>query len=93
MAVNVRLNMFEHWLRTPALGRSFCYHRGELARDAERDPGLAALAARVREVSNAEYATISRCGHERGRVIGTGQVEVTTRPERGERVHIVRRLG
>jgi hypothetical protein len=92
MAVNLRLNDFESWLRKP-LTRGYVYHKGELARDAARDPELAALAARVREVSTGAWEITSRCGHQRGFLAGSGKVEVTTRLERGERVHIVRRLG
>jgi hypothetical protein len=90
--INIRLNMFETWLREPALGRSLVYHRGELARDAKRDPGIAALAARVREESTGYFAEISPCGHERHHTTGRGIVEATSRRERGEFVHVVRRV-
>ena len=82
---------FEQWLLSARPGEPFVYHRGELGRDSEHDPDLAALAERLRELSNARFDVVSKCGHVRGEVIGAGQIELLTRRERGESVYMARK--
>lgn len=85
------VRLFERWLVDRSLGERFVYHRGELARDAERDPDLAKLATRVREESTGRFDEVSVCGHVRGETVGNGSVEIVSRRERGELVHVARR--
>jgi hypothetical protein len=79
------------WLISPHRGRSYIYHRGELAACAKLDPHLAAVAAKVRLVSTGEFDRVSRCGHIRGHDSGSGAVEVLCRREHGVQVHMCRR--
>lgn len=85
------VRLFERWLVDLSLGERFVYHRGELARDCEGDPDTAAIAQTVRDVSNLEHDIVSKCGHVRGYFKGTGLVELVSRRERGELVHMARR--
>jgi hypothetical protein len=56
------------------------------------DPDLHQVADRVLEVSTVRADIVSVCGHVRGELIGSGQFEVTSYLDHGERVHIARRL-
>jgi hypothetical protein len=87
----VRLQLFDTWLTNDALGDRFVYHRGELARDAAADPDLAAVAAKVRALSTGRFDEVSVCGHVRGETIGSGKLEIVSRREHGEIVHLARR--
>ena len=85
-----RLKMFEGWLEGELLPGApfFIYHRGELARDRAHDPDLAALADRALTASDGKFDVVSKCGHVRGRIVGSGQVRLVTRKERGETAYM-----
>lgn len=88
----IRLAVLDRWLDTAQRGELLTYHRGELARDKAADPALAALADRMLEISNGDFNVVSRCGHIRGRIVGSRLVELITRRERGESVYLARKL-
>lgn len=88
--LNCRATAFESWLGTAGKGDSFVYHRGELGRDKAKDPSLAELADDMLEASNGRFDVVSKCGHVRGEIIGTGRVELLTRRDRGEIVYFAR---
>lgn len=87
---NLRLVEFEKWLKGHLMpgSQEYIYHRGELARDKVKDPNLQALADRTLEVSNVRADKVSKCGHVRGEIKGTGQVKLFTRREQGELAYI-----
>jgi hypothetical protein len=88
----IRQRVIERWLSAARPGDQMVYHRGELYRDKLRDPDLAAAAQRMLELSTGRFAIISKCGHERGLLVGSRTVELVTRRERGELVYMARRL-
>jgi hypothetical protein len=80
---------FEHWLRHPSRRAQFAwrYHHGELSRDKQTDPNLAAVADAVRLRSDVSAPIVSRCGHVRGWETGTGECRLVTWREGGTFVH------
>lgn len=92
MNASIRLRLFEQWFSTAKPGATFIYHRGELARDKREDPALSELADRMLHVSTGRFDVVSACGHIRGKIIGSGQVELVTRREQGTMTHLARRL-
>jgi hypothetical protein len=74
--MNIRSLAFDHWLENAAPHEPFVYHRGELARDKAQDPDLAALADRMLQASTGHFEVVSLCGHVRGEIIGTKELEV-----------------
>lgn len=93
--VDPRLRRFEMWLQGDLPYPCYVYHAGtSIARDKQIDPDLARLADRVLEVSTGEFDLVSRCGHVRGHLTGSGQVELCTRrAANGERLYLARRRG
>jgi hypothetical protein len=90
--LNVRATMLEGWLADIARREQFVYHRGELARDRALDPGLSALADTMLGHAAGRWDVVSRCGHIRGELIGTGKVELVTRRERGETIYVAKKI-
>ena len=89
MAPGVRIRLFDRWLAgTPPNVPAFVYHRGELARDRRTDPALDELAEHVLRASDVRADVVSSCGHVRGEIVGSGQVRLFTRMDRGERVYV-----
>ena len=84
--------MLDQWIGDAARREQFVYHRGELARDRAWDPGLAALADAMLALAAGRWDLVSRCGHIRGELIGSGKVELATRRQRGETVYFARKL-
>jgi hypothetical protein len=80
--------MLERWLDEAEPGERMIYHRGELARDKVHDTRLSAVADRMLGLSNGRYDVVSTCGHIRGEIVGTRQVELLTKRERGETLYI-----
>ena len=80
--------MFDVWLAAAKPGAKLVYHRGLLAADKVHDPHLARLADRLLELSNGRYDVLSACGHIRGEIRGSGQIELFTRREHGATVYL-----
>ena len=91
MTQSIIERMLEWWLEDAEPGERFIYHRGELARDKVHDPELSAVAERMLALSNGRFDVVSSCGHIRGEVIGSRQVELLTKRERGEILYIAER--
>lgn len=91
VADGIATRILDRWLASARPGDRLAYHRGDLARDKLYDPGLAALADRLLELSNGRFDVISDCGHCRGEIVGTRQIELLTRREHGETVYLAER--
>lgn len=88
----IRLALFERWLASAEPGESFVYFRGEsIAAAKENDPTLQVLADQMLRHADYRGDIISTCGHIRGEIIGSGEVELVTRRDRGELVYIARK--
>ena len=85
---DVRVAMFQAWLEGKSPERFHVYHIGELARDQRSDPTLATLADMARKASTGRFIGVSKCGHVRWEDIGTGEIDLVTRRDMGEIVHI-----
>ena len=85
--------MFEQWFAEAKPGDKLVYHRGLLAADKVHDPHLARLSDRLLELSNGRYDILSNCGHIRGEIVGTRQLELFTRRERGETLYLAVKRG
>jgi hypothetical protein len=80
--------MFNRWLITAQPSDRLVYHRGLLAQDKMTDPHLARLAEYLLTLFNGRYDVVSECGHCRGEIVGSKQVELFTRREHGELVYL-----
>ena len=78
----------DRWLAEAKPGDKLAYHWGSVAADKVHDPHLARLADRLLELCSGRFDTSSRCGHIRGQVVGSGQIELPTKREHGEIVVI-----
>lgn len=83
--------LFERWLAEAEPGAIFVYCRGQLALDRVDDPALGKLADRIQSLSTGQWDQVSRCGHVRGRVVGTRILEISTRRERGETAYLAKK--
>ncbi len=90
--VDAYLKPFRDWLQGQPRTPRYRYHVGDLSLEAAENPAVAALAALAREVSNGVYVEVSKCGHPRGKTVGTGRVALVTRRDRGETAHLAVRL-
>jgi hypothetical protein len=91
MGASLREAALDRWLDRAKPGELFIYHRGELGRDKQADPDLSALADKLLEKCAGRFDIVSRCGHVRGEIVGTGKVElVTLQREGGECVYAAR---
>lgn len=91
MQPDIRDRMLDRWLHDAEPGSRLIYHRGELARDKLHDPRLSAVAERMLALSNGRFDIVSGCGHVRGEIVGSKQVELLTKKERGETLYIAER--
>ena len=80
--------MFEQWFAEAKAGDKFVYHRGLLAADKLHDPALARLADRLLALANCRVAVLSSCGHLRGEVVGSKDIELLTARQHGETVYM-----
>ena len=55
---------------------------------AAADPALDQLADRIQRASAARFAIVTKCGHVRGEIIGTGEVQMITGREQGETIYL-----
>ena len=82
-------HLLDAWLAEAKPGDKLVYWRGSVAADKLHDPHLARLADRLLELSNGRYDVLSNCGHLRGEIVGSRQLELLTRREYGETVYLV----
>jgi hypothetical protein len=83
--------LFDRWWATATPGAEFVYHKGDLASARQHDRALAAFADRLQHLSTGRWDVITKCGHCRGEVVGSGQLALLTRRVQGESVYIVRK--
>ena len=80
--------MFERWFAEAKPGDRLAYCRGSLAYQKQYDPALARLADRLLSLANGEFEVLSPCGHPRGLIVGSRDIELLTRKEHGETVYL-----
>ena len=80
--------MFDKWLAEAKPGEKFCYFRGELAYAKQFDPYLARLADHLLTLANVRVDVVSACGHCRGEIVGSRDIELLTRRDRGETIYL-----
>jgi hypothetical protein len=88
---SLRRVLFDQWLAGAKAGDEFIYFRGQLAIEREHDPDLADLADHLQHLADHTWVVVTPCGHERGEIIGSGQVQLFTRRDRDDTVYIARK--
>ena len=81
--------MFERWLAEAKPGDKLVYYRGLRSQKISFMTRIwHGLADRLLELSNGRYDVFSNCGHFRGEIVGSKDIELLTRRERGETIYL-----
>ena len=80
--------VFERWFTEAKPGDKLVYARGSLAYEKQYNASLARLADRLLTLSNGEFEVLSPCGHSRGLIVGSRELELLTKREHGEIVYL-----